>query len=196
MIRPSALIAAALAISALAGCGSSPKVNFYALSSAAAPERAAAGAAYGVVAIGPVTVPEMIDRPQIVTRAAANQVTLDEFAQWAEPLKGQIPRIIAANLTQLLDGAYVIAYPQSANVPADYKVDINVQRFESSLGDAAAIEVLWLVRPARGGAPKTGRSVAREPTGGKGYDALAAAHSRALAAVSREIAGAIRAAKQ
>ena len=188
----SALIAALLAAAALVGCGSSPKANFYTLGPGAAPARAEAKASYRI-AIGAVTVPDALSRPQIVTRAGANQVTINEFERWAGPLKDEIARALAANLTQLLAGASVFAYPQSANVEADYKVFVDVQRFDSAPGDAATVEALWQVRPAKG-EPKFGRSIAREATQGKDYDALVAAHGRALAAVSRDIAAAIRAA--
>jgi len=56
------------------------------------------------------------------------------------------------------------------------------------------IDALWTVRRASGGEPRTGRSVVHEPTGGDGYDALVAAHGRALATVSRDVAESIRAA--
>lgn len=192
MTPKSALIAALLVVPVLSGCGSSPKSAFYTLSSGATPEPAPATALLSV-AIGPVTVPDIVDRPQIVLRAGANQVTIDEFARWAEPLKAEIPRVIANDLTRLLNGARVSAYPQNVN-PGDYLVMLDVQRFESVLGEAATVEVLWTVRPPKGGAAKAGRSVAREATQGKDYDALVAAHSRALTAVSGEIANAIRAA--
>lgn len=185
------LAAALLVATALAGCGSSPKSAFYTLSSGAAPQQEP-GAAPFSVAIGAVTVPDMVDRPQLVTRAAANQVTINEFARWAEPLKSEIPRVIADNLTQLLNGARVTTYPQSGNTETDYRVAIEVRRFDSALGDAAMVEVLWTVRPPKNGAPKAGRSVVREPVQGKDYDALVAAHGRALAAVSADIANAIR----
>jgi uncharacterized lipoprotein YmbA len=184
-------LAALLAAAMLAGCGSSPKANFYTLSSAAPPQAPAATAPYRI-AIGAVTVPDVIDRPQIVTRTGANQVTIDEFARWAEPLQGEIPRVIAANLAREVPGALVSTYPQSASIDADCKVLIEVQRFDSAPGDAATIEVLWTLRPARG-TSSSGRSVAREATGGPGYDQLVAAHGRALAAVSRDIAEAVRA---
>jgi uncharacterized lipoprotein YmbA len=190
-LRP-ALIAALLAFPVLSGCGSSPKSTFYTLSSGAAPERATATAPLSV-AIGPITVPDIVDRPQFVLRAAANQVTINDYVRWAAPLKDEIPRVIADNLTQLLNGARVATHPQSGNADADYLLAIGVQRFDSALGDAATVEVLWMVRPPKGGALKTGRSVVREPVQGKDYDALVAAHSRALAAVSRDIAEAIRA---
>jgi uncharacterized lipoprotein YmbA len=187
----SALIAALLAFPVFSGCGSSPKSTFYTLSSGAPPAPAPATAPFSV-AIGAVTVPDIIDRPQLVVRAAANQVTINEFARWAAPLKDEIPRVIADNLTQLLNGARVATHPQAGNTDTDYLVTIGVQRFDSALGDAATIEVLWTVRPPKGGAPRSGRSVVREPAGAAGYDALVAAHSRALAAVSRDIAEALR----
>jgi uncharacterized lipoprotein YmbA len=188
ILLPAALWATVL----LCGCGASPQANFYTLGALDAPAPAEAKAAYSV-AIGAVTVPDALDRPQIVTRAGANQVTINEFERWAGPLKGEIARTIAENLTQLLGGANVFTYPQSANVNAAYRVLVDVQRFDSTPGDAATVEVLWQVWPGNGAA-KNGRSVAREAVQGKNYDALVAAHNRALAAVSRDIANAIRAA--
>lgn len=185
-------LAAVLAAAVLAGCGSSPKANFYTLSSAAPPPQAPAATASYRIAIGAVTVPDVIDRPQIVTRTGANQVTIDEFARWAEPLQGEIPRVIAANLSREVPGALVATFPQSASMDADCKLLIEVQRFESVPGGDATLEVLWTLRPAKG-ASSSGRSVAREATGGPGYDPLVAAHGRALAAVSRDIAAAVQA---
>ena len=187
-----AWLAALLAAVALAGCGSSPKTNFYTLYPAAATAQAQPKVSYSV-ALGAVVVPEGIDRPQLVLRSGANQVTIAEFERWAGPLKDEIARAIAGNLTQLLGGASVFTYPQSASVNAGVKVMIDVQRFDSALGDAATIDVLWQVRPARG-QPKSGRSSVREAADGPGYGALVAAHTQALAAVSRDIAAAIRAA--
>lgn len=185
------LAAALLATAALCACGSSPQPRFYTLSSGAPPQQAAGTAPFSV-AIGAVTVPEIVDRPQLVTRAAGNQVAINEFARWAEPLKNAIPRAIADNLTQSLNGARVITYPQSGNADTDYLVAIEVRRFDSAPGEAATIELLWSVRPPKSGAPKTGRSVVREPVQGNDNDALVAAHGRALAAVSADIANAIR----
>lgn len=190
MTRTSAWTALLLA-AALAGCSSPPKTNFYTLSAAAAPARADATVPYSV-AIGPVGVPESLDRPQMVMRTGANQVTLAEFERWAGPLRSEIALAIAENLKPLLGGASVVTYPQGMD--ADVTVSVDVQRFESVLGEAATVDVLWQVRPVKG-APKSGRTVAREAAGGAGYDAVVAAHGRALAAVSRDIAAAIRAAR-
>jgi uncharacterized lipoprotein YmbA len=191
-MRSLLLIAAVLAVSVLGGCASSPQAAFYTLS----PERAQApvdpGVAALAVSIGPVAVPDLVDRPQLVLRVNATQVRIDEFARWAEPLKSQVGNVIAADLAQLLPGAQVSSYPQWADRATAYQVSVDVQRFDSAPGDAAAVSVLWLVRPPKQGTPVSGRSIVSEPAGAPGYDALVAAHSRALAAVCRDIAAAIR----
>ena len=71
---------------------------------------------------------------------------------------------------------------------------IDVQRFDSVPGESVLVDAVWAVRPTAGGEVRTGRTVAREAVSVKGFDALAAAHSRALAKVSEDIAAAIRAA--
>lgn len=192
MTRTSVLPALLLAASVLAGCSSPPKTNFYTLNPAmSAPARADAKLPYSV-AIGPVGIPESLDRPQMVVRAGANQVTIAEFERWAGPLKSEIALALAEHLKPLLGGASVFTYPQGLN--AEVTVSIDVQRFESVLGEAATVEVAWQLRPVKG-APRSGRSVAHEAATGAGYDALVAAHTRALASVSRDIAAAIRAAQ-
>jgi uncharacterized lipoprotein YmbA len=183
-------LAYACLVLVIAGCGSSPKERYYAL---AAPAPATGAAAAPAIAVGPVTVPEMVDQARIVVQAAGPEVTMYEYHRWASPLKREIERVLAANLAEALGTTRVWSYSQVRLPDPDYQVLVDVQRFDSALGDAVTIDALWTVRRPPGGAPRTGRSSVREPVAGAGFDALVAAHSRALARVSRDIAGAIRA---
>jgi len=87
----------------------------------------------------------------------------------------------------------VTMYPQTLSADADYRAAIEVQSFESTPGDAASLDAVWTVRRMKDGKTETGRTTVREPTQEKGYDALAAAHSRALARLSQDIAAAVQA---
>ena len=175
----------------LAGCGSPLKERFYVLSASPMTALAPDGLPYRVE-IGPVTVPAAVDRPQIVLRMDANRVALQEQSRWAEPLKESIPRIVASNLAALLGDVQVAAESPDATVAADCRVKIDIQRFDSVLGKAATLEVLWRMIDNGGGTATHGRFLISEPVGGQGYDAIVAAHSRALAALSQEIAAEIR----
>ncbi len=179
-----------LAAALLAGCSRSPRVTFYTLNATATPD--AAAPAFESVVIGPVTLPDVLDRPQLVVRTTANRVDILETHRWAEPLKGEIPRIIAANLTVLLNQARVSAYPQNTGMDAEYRILVDIQRLEMTDGEGVVIDTLWSIRRVGGGQPKSGRSVVSEPAGAAGYDALVAAQSRALATVSRDLAQALR----
>lgn len=193
MSRFTAWIVSVFLAVALAGCSRSPRVTFYTLEPAARVESATSATAGPSVAVGPITLPEVVDRPQLVLRAAANRVEILEAHRWGEPLKSEIPRLIAENLRRLLGSARVSSYLQHAGVDADYRLLLDIQRFESSPGEAVTVEVLWSLRRAAGGASKTGRSLVREPVDAVGYDPMVAAYGRALLAVSRDLEGAIRA---
>jgi uncharacterized protein len=172
----------------VAGCASKPS-RFYTLSATPTPTAAPSDLS---VSVGPVSVPAAVDRAQIVTTMGANQVRLDDFNRWDAPLQNAIARVAAENLVALLGTPRVALSPQTLTT-ADYRVAIEVQRFESALGDAATLEAVWTVSRTKDGLARTGRTTAREPTPEKSYDALAAAHSRALARLSQDIADAVRA---
>jgi len=80
----------------------------------------------------------------------------------------------------------------AAGTPVDYRVAIEVQRFDSSLEAGAAIDALWTVTAAHPAATRTGRSSVHEDATTHDPAAIAAAHGRALAQVARDIAQAIR----
>lgn len=177
---------------AAAGCGASPEVRFYTLS--AGPDPGSDGAApveTPAISVGPVTLPVLVDRPHLVVRVGANRVAIVEEHRWAEPLKSEIPRVVARNLAQMLGTKQVTSSAQSMTDSANIRVLMDVQLFDSAPGDAVTIDTLWTIRRASG-EPVTGHSSVREPVSGAGYEAIVAAHSRALASVSREIADAIR----
>jgi len=193
MIRSRNIRIAAVCLTAvLAGCGRSPRVTFYTLEPGAPVEAPAAGA-LPAITVGPVTLPELVDRPQLVVRVAANRVEILEAHRWAEPLKSEIPRLIAENLSRQLGSGRVSSYLQNAGADADYRLLVDFQRFEATPGEAVIIEAGWSLRRAGGRTPKTGRSVVRETVGAGGYDALVAAYGRALRAVSADLARAVRA---
>ena len=183
------LLAFALAACSLGGGGT--KETFYVLS---APEGAVpAGATDSLsIYVGPVAMPESVDRAQMVILNSANQVDLSEEHRWAEPLKTAIPRVVAENLMRLLDTPRVMASRLGTSLDLDYRVALEVQRFDSSLTRGATVEVLWTITGKRVNPPRTGRSSVTEPATEATPEGLAAAHSRALARVANDIAGAIR----
>jgi len=183
------LIAIAVIVVVTAGCASSPS-RFYTLNSTVTGDGTPA-ANYTVV-VGPVSIPALVDRPQFVVQVATNRVEVDEFNRWAEPLNDNIARVVAGDLAAQL-GTTQVATAPLANFNSAYRVAIDIQRFESVRGKSVLIEAVWVVhRTTTGGTTCSGRTIASEPAAGDSFDALVAAHSRALAKVSGDIAAVIR----
>jgi uncharacterized protein len=181
-------------IAIMAGGCASPPSHFYTLSGTLGPAQPAFPQAHRLsVAVGPVAIPAEVDRPEIVVSEGANRVRLDETNRWAAPLEDNIARVVADNLVTLLGTPRITLFPQTAGEDAAYRVLIDVQGFRSTPGDAASLEAVWTVRRTQDNRSETGRTSLREPVSDTGYEALAAAHSRALAALSRDIAAGLEA---
>ena len=186
------LILTSLVVCCLAGCGRSPQTTFYTLTpTVAVSETSKLTAAAPSVAIASVTLPELVDRPQLVVPDAGSKVVILETVRWAEPLKSAIPRLLAENLSRLLGSDQVSYYPQHAAYAPDYRIFVDIQRFETT-GATVVVDALWSIRTTQAGKPVTGRSRITEPAGTAEYEALTAAYSKAVAAVSRELAQAVR----
>ncbi|HTP99612.1 MAG TPA: PqiC family protein [Casimicrobiaceae bacterium] len=181
--------ATAAALALLAGCAATPPSHFYTLSGPEAP-RAAASAL--VVAVGPVTVPGVVDRPEVALTVGENEVWFDEFNRWASPLADAIAIATAQNLAADLNAPRVTTLGQAPTGGADFAVAIEVQRFESVQGSYALLDAVYSVRRSADGRTTLGRATVREAASDKSYEALAAAHSRAVARMSRDIAQALR----
>src|SRR5258708_10829506 len=137
------------------GCASTPASRFYTLSAASTPGTTSSNLS---VTVGPVSVPAAVDRPEIVVDTSANEVWLDEFNRWAEPLQEDLSRVIAENLVGMLGTSRVTRFPQTLSTDADYRVAIEVQRFESVPGKAATLHALWILRRAMDGPDQSVRS--------------------------------------
>jgi uncharacterized lipoprotein YmbA len=137
--------------------------------------------------------PDYLDRPQIVTRVSENELKLDEFSRWAEPLKESFTRALVQNLSSLLNTAKIIKTADSTGFPMALQVGVEVVQFDGTLGGEVVLIVKWGLFEADGKKLIVAKRPSfKETTGAATYEALVAAQSRAVAALSREIAEAIR----
>ena len=177
-----------LSVLLLAACATSPPSHFYTLSGPPAPTTQAAAPS---VTVGPVAIPAVVDRPEIVVTIADNEVWIDEFNRWAGPLSDGIALAAAENLAAALATPRVTLLTQASGA-ADYAVAIEVQRFDSAPGAYALVDAVYTVRRNADGRTAGGRTTDRQVPADKSYEALAAAHSRAIARLASDIAGALR----
>lgn len=199
----STLFSIGLIVVILAGCARSPSSKFYRLNplqNSTSITRDASPEQNLLIAIGPVRIPDFLDRPQIVTRAGENELKLSEFHRWAGSLENDVTRVLVDDIAGLLptDRFSVVSwapYPVS-QMPPSYRVEVFVNRFEGTLGDSVLLKAQWEVFTYNGSLLLYRESLVREQIHGSSYDALVAAMSSALERLSRDIAGVIRSISQ
>ena len=101
----------ALVVCLSACAGKSASSKFYVLSPL--PQSKLSAAEGTTIGVFPVAMPDYLDRPQIVTRVSENEIKLDEFSRWAEPLKENFYSVLVENLSTLLNTAKIIKTAQN-----------------------------------------------------------------------------------
>ena len=195
MDRAHGLLACAAIAFLLTGClgpGTTKSTQLFVLNATAAPSGSSTDATDLRLGVGRISLPELLNRPQIVTRTSTNQVNAADFSQWAEPLKKSIPRVLSENLARLTGTDQVSVYPWPTPMEIDLRAEIAVIQFEGDSDGEVSLIARWrLVRPNGSEAhPLQGSSYA-ESAADRSTEALVAAMSRALASLSRDIASAI-----
>jgi uncharacterized lipoprotein YmbA len=100
--------------------------------------------------------------------------------------------VLAENLALLLGTEDVLLLPQRRDFALDRQVEVDVTRFDVDAAGNAVLDARWWVYGRNGEKLlRSGRSTVSEPATVGDYTSAAAALSRALGAMSDEIAQAI-----
>jgi uncharacterized protein len=145
------------------------------------------------IGIGPVKLPDSLNRQQMVTRISENEVRVESFCRWAAPLTENITSVLAENLSSLLNTNRVVTFPWAVAKQPAYQVRITVVDFMGALGGEATLEVRWVLSQGENQQELENRhSSFKAPVPSSGHSALVTAESRLLAELSREIAQALQ----
>ena len=178
------------------GCGTSQPSHFYllrALSPASASGLSETKQSSLSIGLGPVTFPEYLNRPQIVTKASAHEVELAEFHKWAEPLKENVANVLQENLSALLSTDRIVRHPWKRPSLLDYQLSLDVIQCDGTKNQEAVLKVRWTLMGDEGKSrliEKTSHFT--EPVVGPDYEDFVQAMSRTLDSLSQEIADAIK----
>src|SRR6478609_1255359 len=172
-----------LAVVLAAGCAQ-PNKTFYVLT-ASGPVPSGGGTGIGV---GPVALAEYLDRSNLVTQEAPNQLGIAEDHRWAGDLSASIAQVTAANLGRLVHTGNVRTYPWQRDSEIDYQVTLDIRQLHSQTDGYAIIEAGWRVYSFPDRRLKASKTfTAREALESDGYNASVAAQSRLLQRMAENI---------
>jgi uncharacterized lipoprotein YmbA len=176
----------------LTACGRTPPAKFYSLQPVELSSPGGSLPQNVSLAVGPVAIPVDIDRAEIVTRDAGNQVSFSEFHRWAGPLQQSIAAVMAQNIGTLLNTERVTPFTRENIFPPTHRVVVNINRYDSQPSKEFLLNATWSIKELKGSKLLLVRnSIIRESLASSTYEDLVAAQSMALAALSKEVAKAI-----
>lgn len=189
-LRNAALVSTIVAAFALGSCATAPRASLYTLNGT---EPVPAGDLSSLVlAIGPVDLPQYLDRPHIVTRLSDTRLRVDEFHRWGGALEEDISRILALQLGGRLGTRRIYNYPSRVVAETDYRIALDIRAFDGALGGTVKLDVSWSVIDDRSSrVVKTGQARYQSTSGGPGYDAYVAALSDTVAQLGDDLAVAL-----
>ena len=135
----------------VAACGSSPPVRYFALSPMDSVQRQDPDDAV-TLGLGPLRLPEYLNRSQLVTRGNGSELEVDEFSRWAEPLTLALHRVVSTDVDNMMDGVIVIAFPWESVVrnEVDYRLLGEVTRFDADRSGRVVLDIQWAIADVPG----------------------------------------------
>ncbi|RDX35195.1 membrane integrity-associated transporter subunit PqiC [Kangiella sp. HD9-110m-PIT-SAG06] len=181
------IIAASLLVS---GCSTrSPNSNFYLLENELSKTERTGSLRIG---LGPVTVADYLQKPQIAIRTKTSQIKFSEFDRWASDLRGLIISSLQHDLANQLDTDNVFEYPWRRSDNIDYVVQLDIKRFDASFDESSAYLEAKMVLTSREGQSMARSFAITESLSDNSYAAAVSAERRLLEQLGQQIAAIIK----
>lgn len=187
----------ALASLCLAACGSTPPSRYFSLSPTVAVAEPEPGSTVAL-GLGPIRMPDYLERTQLVTRGAGQELSVHQYSRWAEPLSKSFHRILAVDVDNSVDGLIVVGFPWDFDAVAelDYRLLGDVTQFEADQSGRVILDVQWgvveLDTNERVVLPRRTRYETRAASAGDPAS-ITSAMNEALGELGRDIASEMRA---
>jgi uncharacterized protein len=183
----------------LFGCGTNPTVHYYTLNSINPPQTLLTGEGGDIrcgdsrctVGIGPVDIPDYLERPHIVARSSENEAVVAEYDRWAGSLKQDVTRVLIENVSYHLPaGTPVLSWKR--NIPMDYRVAVDITRLDIAPGRAVVMGAQWAVFLKDKKAPQVLQNQRfTETVASRDYGEIVSAINRIMLQLSGEIAAGV-----
>jgi uncharacterized lipoprotein YmbA len=136
-----------------------------------------------------VTLPSLVDRPEMILNTSADGVTVLEHERWAAPPADLATQTLARDLERRRLDVLVADSGTDRSGGSAIKITVDVVQMTVHRGDQASIEAHWRIFDPRSGKSVIGGDVFSAPLGQVGYAAVAQALSDCLGLLADRLVG-------
>ena len=144
-----------------------------------------------VVGLGPIRIPDYLNRPQMVVAISDNQYQLSEEHRWAERLDQNISLALAKFLPSQLGSNRIVRYPWAQRQIVDYQVSIDIIEFNIDALGRSRLTAQWLIK-RKDQSDISRRFDYQVPASTTDYDVMVSAQSACLTKLGQDIAVTLR----
>ena len=183
------LLAATGTLILLSACASHPD-HFYVLNTQPAGAGEARTSPVALAGLK-VTLPSLVDRPEMVLNTSANDVIVQEHERWAAPLSDLVTQTLARDLERRRSDLLVADPSVTHSSGSVLKINVDVVQLTVHKSGQASIEAHWRILDPRTGKESVGSDVFTAPLGQNDYAAVAQALSQCLAQLADRLVAAL-----
>jgi len=140
-----------------------------------------------VIGLGPIRIPDYLNRPQMVMAISESQYQLSEEHRWAERLDQNISLVLTKFLPSQLGSNRIVRYPWAQRQTIDYQVSIDIIEFHIDALGQSRLTALWLIK--RKDQPDLSRRFTYQVSASTtDYEVMVSAQSACLTKLGQDIA--------
>jgi uncharacterized protein len=144
-----------------------------------------------VIGLGPIHIPEYLNRPQMIVATSQNQYRLSEEHRWAERLDQNISHALFKSLPRQLGTDRIVRYPWSQRHTIDYQVGIDILEFNINANGQSILIAQWYVK-SKDKPTIDKRSEYKSPASTTDHEMMVKAQSQCLTKLGKEISETLR----
>ena len=145
-----------------------------------------------LIGLGPIKLPQYLDRQEVVTRVSPNRLDLSTDNRWAEPLDTGFVHVLAQDLSTDLGTQRITFFPWYSTTHVDFQIKVDVYRFETDSQGKVELTAHWQILDGLGKLLLARDSTYAETAKPGDPSDSASAMSRAVGRLSQDIASAIQ----
>ncbi len=139
--------------------------------------------------VGPLQLPEMLDRRGIVSFRKGNELSIATYNIWAGDLQEAILRVLTDNMSSQLGNDRIWSFPWDNRNRPEYQLRIVIEEFSGQLRESVTLRAKWSLLGEHGRKELlTRRSSHQQRVSGKGYRDYVGALNGALNEFSQALA--------
>jgi uncharacterized protein len=137
-----------ISLALFTNCGSSPPIQKYILTPSIEDDIETLSGKSDTeitIGIGSIEFSDYLMRPEMVSFKGSNELNVDQFNRWAEPLEENFERVLIENLSRLIPTDRIYIFSWQEKEPNSFQITISVREFGMRADSMVVLDARWSV---------------------------------------------------